>query len=470
MKNDRLSSAHQENLLACLAFHDSAASIIVESVDADLFSSEIYREVADKCISYYDQYRETPKEHLPDLFADVLEGRDEKKSELYGQVIDNLYFLRDTINIEFVLSRLRGFVREQRLKRAITDAARDLQEGAADEAENALTEVLRTKDLAAFTPGLMLHRNPGQFVTATTKPIDVIPMGIDYLKKIEFGPVRKELLTILAPPNRGKSWALIHIGKYALLNRKRVLHVTLEMSEQRCAQRYTQALFSIAKRDPDVRYTLLEELDGAFAGFGEVDLVRPSLADPGINKLLAEKVNSIHGRFQLVIKQFPTGQLTISGLHAYIDRLERSEGFVPDIILVDYADLMKVDSSRLRTDIGQIYKDLRGLGVERDTSMVTASQSNRSGEVAKVITLQHLGEDYSKAATSDMILSYNQTAAERRMGIARLFIAKHRNDEVGNTLMISQAYQMGQFCVGSRLMTSKYWAALGDSTESSEGS
>lgn len=460
MRNDRLTSAHQENLLSCLAFHDGAALVIRDAVDADLFSSEIYREVASACIEYLDQYGETPKEHLPDLFADVLEGRDERRSELYSKVIDNLYFLRDTINIDFILSKLRDFVREQRLKKAITDAARDLQEGSTDLAETTLNDVLKSKDLASFTPGLVLHSDPSRFVYSTTAPVDVLSMGIDYFDRIEFGPTRKELLTLLAPPNRGKSWGLVHIGKYGLLQRKRVLHITLEMSEARCAQRYLQALFSLTKRHPEVTYTVLEDVDGALAGFGEVELSRKTLRDSGINQELMRRIKRLANRFKLVIKQFPTGQLTISGLHAYLDRLERQEGFIPDLILIDYADLMKVDSSRLRTDLGQIYKDIRGMGVERDTAMVTASQSNRSGEDAKILTLRHLGEDYSKAATSDMLLSYNQTMAERRMGLARLFVAKHRNDEVGSTIMVSQAYPMGQFVIDSKLMTSRYWTLL----------
>lgn len=460
MRNDRLTSAHQENLLTCLAFHDGAALVIRDAVDADLFSSEIYRDIAAACIDYLDQYRETPKEHLPDLFSDVLEGRDEGKAELYSKVIDNLYFLRDTINIDFILSRLRDFVREQRLKRAITDAAKDLQEGSTDLAETTLNDVLRSKDLATFTPGLMLHSDPSRFVHSTTQPVDIVSLGVPYLDRIEIGPVRKELLTILAPPNRGKSWGLIHAGKFSLMQRRKVLHVTLEMSEERCAQRYLQSMFALTKKNNEVSYTVLEDIEGSLAGFGEVELMRTSLADPGINRKLMKKLGALSSRFKLVIKQFPTGQLSISGLEAYLDRLERQEGFIPDVVLIDYIDLMKVDSSRLRTDLGQLYKDVRGIGVERNLAMVTASQSNRSGEDAKILTLKHLGEDYSKAATSDMLLSYNQTPAERKLGLARLFVAKHRNDEVGATLMISQAYAMGQFLLDAKLMSSKYWSLL----------
>jgi hypothetical protein len=137
--------------------------------------------------------------------------------------------------------------------------------------------------------------------------------------------------------------------------------------------------------------------------------------------------------------------------------MESREGFIPDVLLVDYADLMKVDSVNYRQDLGRVYKELRGIAVERNIGVVTASQANRSGIRAKTVRDYHIGEDISKIATCDAHITYSQTGQERGLGLARLFVANGRNDEDQFTVLISQAYTLGQFCLDSVRMTSNYW-------------
>ena len=155
---------------------------------------------------------------------------------------------------------------------------------------------------------------------------------------------------------------------------------------------------------------------------------RPSLIDNRAQAKLLRRAKKFGSKFdRILVKQFPTNQLSSEGLSAYIEMLMQKDGFIPDLIIIDYADLMKVDSANLRVDTGRIYKDLRGIAVEYNVAMITASQSNRAGEDQRILTMKNFAEDYSKAGISDNVITYNQTRAEKELGWARLYVVKARD-------------------------------------------
>jgi hypothetical protein len=89
------------------------------------------------------------------------------------------------------------------------------------------------------------------------------------------------------------------------------------------------------------------------------------------------------------------------------------------------------------------------------------------GEDSRVISLKHLAEDYSKAATADIVLAYCQTQQELELNLARIFVAKARDEARGQIFLISQAYNIGQFCVDSTTITDRYWTLVAGPSEES---
>ena len=150
---------------------------------------------------------------------------------------------------------------------------------------------------------------------------------------------------------------------------------------------------------------------------------------------------------RLRIKRFPTGSLTFNQLTAYIDMLEQSENFIPDMVIIDYVELMNIPIESYRMQLGKLYTKLRGLAVERNIAVVTVSQSNRAGVQAPVLTAEHTNEDFSKFMTADNVISYTQSQREAEMKLARLFVVKARNTRAGDMFMITQNYDTGQFCL-----------------------
>lgn len=471
---DTLSRATAENVLILLCFEDAHALALATFVESQHFESVVYQKIAERVLDFIGTYKVAPKEHLADILEDLLEDKDQKKAELFSRTVEMLYATRGTVNSTYAISQAQKFVRHQTLRAALTNAVASVRNNQYDEAEAILTNSLNAS-VTTFQRGLQLSSPDA--LSFLDQADHSIPIGIGPLDDLLIRPAPGELLIFLALPNRGKTWFLIQCGKTAALARKKVLHISLEMSEPKMMSRYVQSLFSIAKRrmeKDDARLAVMNFLKGEH-GYLETMLQeklehRPSMQDTDVRELLNKKIALFRGKNLIEIKRFPTGSLTSRQLEAYLDGLERHYNWIPDVVLVDYADLMYMDSSRIRTETMQIYKDLRGLAVARNFACVTASQSNRAGEGEKTLTLKNLAEDFSKAGIADTILSYNQTPEEKLLGLARIFVAKARDEATSQSVLISQNYSIGQFCLDAALMhENSYWKeldAIGDEHDS----
>ena len=456
---DNLSQAVQESLLVLLAFDPAGWRELAGVVNADHFDG-FYHEIAVRVFQYGNQYGQPPGEHLADCLDDLLEGKDQTKGRLYRDLVTTLYDVRKNLNRDYVLSRVKAFVREQTLKSGILEAADRYKQGGentVDDVEDILARTIKTR-ATTFSPGTFLS-DPEALRFLDHSDNQAISTGIPELDRRNLGPSPKELHLFIAPPKRGKSWWLVHLGKQAFLQQKRVLHITLEMSEELCLRRYFQSLFAGAKRVDEVTRMGLE-LDE----LGRLISLVPVKTKPALvmsNEKVRAKLAKLQKKWgtrlgRLVVKEFPTKGLSVKGLTTYLDQLESISGFIPDLLIIDYADLLKIDTKDYRIALGRTYEELRGVAVSRNLALATASQANRVGAGASQVTELHTGEDFSKVATADVVLTYSCTKAERPLGLARLYVAASRNDEDKFTLLISQAYAMGQFCLESTWMRSNY--------------
>lgn len=456
MKEEHLTGALQENVLTLLCFDDAFCPIVRNTVSASMFESRAFQDIASHAIDYYDRFGEAIKEHIADELEPILEGSDKRKGASYKRILDNLFIAKEEMNRDYVISKLNMFVRQQCLKSSIVRAVESLDDGNVDQAEIEISKGLSAQ-MNVFEAGTFFA-DPKQSLKFMDQVNEGIITGIEEFDKRDVCPRRKEMYMIVAPAKKGKSWGLIHIGKWALLQRLRVLHVTLEMSEERTSMRYIQSFFSVSKRDPLMRApSFVFDSDGRLSDIAMQEIERPTLAQPNIRAMLTNKLQrEFRRRPPLIIKQFPTKGLTIQMLNAYLDSLERFHKFVPDVIILDYPKLMKMDDKNLRTELGVITEQLRGIGIERNAAMVVAAQGNRDSATAKTVTDTMIGEDYSQIATADNVITYSQTPQEKKLGLARLYVSNGRNDEDKFSVLISQNYNTGQFCLDSAYMIQEY--------------
>lgn len=444
----------------CLLCYDEAGAkslgAMITHADFDLY----YRDIAEQALAYRVQYKAVPGEHTRDL-VEVCKARDAKDAEFYDRIFHSMEQTRTGgINREWVLASAGTFARRQRIKRGATRMIELLQRGtdeAMDEAEAAMQEAFKAST-RLFDPGTFLT-DPAALNFLNEEESETFPVGVREFDDRGIGPARKTMFLMMALTNRGKTWGAIHIGKTGLRHRKRVCHITTEMSAEKVLQRYMQSLFALTKREATVVVSRLECDDlGKIVTFSEEELKdRKHFRSPRIRATLAAKLEALkHRAPPLVVKEFPTGFLTIDGLKRYLDGLE-GHGFLPDEVIIDSPDLMDVDASSYRHSIGKIYQQVRGIGGERNMAMIVTTQAHRAALSQRVLTEANVGEDFSKVQTADTGVSYNQTDSEYKRGLARLFAFRVREEQKHLMVVLSQAYPMGQFCLGSTLMSGNYW-------------
>lgn len=464
----QISKAIQENLIALLIHDNTLSHYIRANVSVNLYEG-LYRDIAKACYGYLEEYGSPPRVHIYDLLEESLASDDKRSTRLKHLLLDfEREYEKGSFNLEFIEHQLKSFVSEQSLTSAIVEAGNLLQSD--DPNKLNLVQDVLTRSLSSSTEAFDLGKSLKQFDISSIvnkREADTFPTGIKSLDKEGLGPARGELHIFLALPNRGKSWWLVNVGRRAAQRGQKVLHVTLEMSADSCALRYMQCLFAMYSGQAEpYRVDFEKDEKGKLIGLDRKKIRKYlSTKDPEIQTKLNKKLNSVP-LGEIKIKQFPSGTLTVGELYSYLKNIENIEGFIPDLIIIDYPDLMYLNQDRLRTDLGRIFVELRGLAVRMNAALATATQSNREGVGKKLITSKNVSEDFSKIMTADTIITYNQTDAEEGLNLARLYVEKSRMTEARQKYIVSQNYSIGQFVLDDVRMLDddKYYELIDDNS------
>ncbi len=465
---EHLSTAVQQNLITLLAHDNINGKLVANLVDTNLFEGD-FRTIAERCVAYWRQYGEAPGNHTGDLFPDIFDDRKNRgRAQTYQRILVSMLQLSEGINTTYVIETLQKFTRTQRLKAAILESAEQLnsrQELAISDVEQIWNDLLRSRD-TVFDPGSTLSDYQSVLSYLATRQSEFMT-GVDVLDQHKFVPARDAVMLFLAPTGFGKSWWLINLGCLALLQRKKVLHVTLELSMELTKQRYYQAMFAVPKHHvPNLTISQIE-LD-EFERIIEHPELPTIRVDPDfafdsrhISNELEVRINEFGSLMDnIYIRKFPMRSLTVQALRGFIDNLEIVQGFIPDMLILDYIGIMKTDDKNHRISLGRMFEDFKGLCEEKHIAGVTAHQTSKQGAQARNVSMTHVAEDWSLTNTADNVLLYSCTPMERRYGLARLYAGKARSEEDKFGCLITQSYKTGQFCLSSCLLPSNYYDYL----------
>lgn len=234
-----------------------------------------------------------------------------------------------------------------------------------------------------------------------------IPFDIDYLNKVTGNGVSKKTLNVfVASTGIGKSLMMCHFAAYNLLCNKNVLYITMEMSEEKIAQRIDANMMHIPIQDTThiSREEFMRNIDS-----------------------IAKKTKG-----KLVIKEYPNGSASTTHFRHLLGELKLKSKFVPDIIYIDYVNICA--SSRIKNMTGTnsygyikaVTEELRALAVDFDVPVITATQLNRGGMVSSDIGLEDTSESIGLTYTADLMLGVISTDELRDMGVAVVKQLKNR--------------------------------------------
>lgn len=407
----------QEKILQCLFTDRMWSTQMSEIMTPEYFELKYLQYLSKAYFSYYQKYKDFPT--LPLLITiirdDLKEGKD---TILRDQIVEFLQRIRvnpDVGDLQFVKEKTLDFCKKQAMKEALEKAVELI---ATDNIDSVVD--LMKNALAAGTPASIGHDFFEDTEARFTKTRRVTcPTGLSQIDAPEIlngGLGRAELGVIVAPTGVGKSHFLVQMGAEALRVGKNVVHYTFELSETSVGLRYDSNLCSMPSGD------VIDRKDEVLDFYKQNQLGR------------------------LIIKEYPTGTASVQTLRNHIEKL-LLKSFVPSIIIIDYADIMK--SSRkfdsLRHELKLVYEELRNLAMDLNVPIWTASQSNREGSNAEVVGLENMSEAYGKAMVADVVLSISRKPSEKADGSGRIFVAKNRAGRDGMLFSMKIDTSMSKF-------------------------
>lgn len=456
---EKLALSLQQDLLTLLCHSDEHGKTVSKLIPAELFEGD-YRTIVDKALQFWEAHNQAPKQHMADLLSNILEDPHDRRAQTYRRILIQMYEVKDQINSEFVLSQAGLFVWVQKAKQTVLSAAEKLDAqgvNARDDVEALLGDFLKDRT-TSLDPGIRLTE-VDKILDYFTSVQAEFRTGIKELDEAGIVPTRGKLWMLIASAGRGKTWALIQLGKMAFLQRKKVLHISLEIEAEEVAQRYYQALFGASKRGDFNKVSTFKtdkngHLDQIVSQTVEVPFAFDS--DAIKEELMARLEHSPGRASNIVIKRFPMRSLTVQQMEAFLESLESVHHFVPDMVIVDYPGIMKTDANNHRITLGRLVEELRGMAQRRNFALCVVHQGGRASADAELVRATHAAEDWSVICTADFAVTYSQTAAEHHHKLARLFVDKGRSEQDKFGVLITQAYATGQFCLESTRLDDSY--------------
>lgn len=423
------------------------------------FSSSLTEDLGQLCISYFDIHKEAPKDHFGDEFHRFLARRKipEEERQFYFDYVKKVQGLSSqSLNADYVLSCIDLFARTRVRQAASIEFAKLIERGEVEKADLVMYEALKS-GIHSLNIGLDYLHDFRNLANRGQVPEYLLKTGIQYTDWRIGGLNRGEFICIAGEYKGGKSWNLIHLGKQAMLAGLNTLHISHENSEIETEIRYDMAYGAMYHPgvSPDLkrskgrqRITVLK--DGEWV---DENVSHPSVFDTLAVRKVRGKVARLGGR--LIIKKYPMGTCSMDELYRYLDYLETHENFIPDVLINDYADIMRLSEDELRHGLNKIYIAHKGLADERSMLVVTVSQVVVKGRHNRRIAGRDLSEDARKWGNIDKGFAINQSEAQHGEGIAEIHIFANRSGYQGGRCIIGQSLSTGQFCLWSKEIEKK---------------
>ena len=388
----------QEKLCMVILDDRPFADQIEEVLDVNFLELNYLKLFLNKIFDYRKKYGVHPSR---DIMKTILRSELDNENELTAKQVREFYVrsqVSGLTDVEYIKDTSLDFCKKQNLKSAMVKSIGLLQTSSFDEISQVINDSLKLG--VDNEEGYDWKRDfEERFKPRFRNPIATGWELIDDVCKGGLG--QKELGVVIAPTGAGKSMALVHLGTQALREGKTVVHYTLELQDTVVASRYDSCLTKI-----------------------------PLQSLTSFKEKIYEEVLEIEGK--LIVKEYPTKTASTQTIRNHLEKL-RMRDISVDMIIIDYGDLLRPVRylKEKRNELESIYEELRGIAAEYEAPVWTASQTNRSGLNAEVITMESISEAFNKCFVADFIFSISRTIEDKTTNGGRLFVAKNRNGPDG---------------------------------------
>ena len=382
----------ETTILKNLLYNEEYTRKVLPFLSVNYFQEREDKILYEKINEYINQYNALPTQEALAIELDKSPLKDEEFQNSL-KLLESITNETDEANISWLLDSTEKFCQDRAIYNAVVESISILDEkGRNTRDKGSIPDILSDALSVSFDP----HVGHDYFLDADERYKfyhrieEKIPWDLEFFNRITKGGLSNKTLNIaLAGTGVGKSLFMCHAAAACLSQNYNVLYITLEMAEEKIAERIDANLLNIAIDD-------LQKLP-------------KDLYDKKINKLK----QTIKGK--LIVKEYPTAAANVNHFRALLNELNLKRSFVPNIILIDYINICT--SSRIKpganvnsyTYIKSIAEELRGLAVENAIPILSATQTTRSGFTNTDIGLEDTSESFGLPATADFMFAIIST-------------------------------------------------------------
>ena len=382
----------ETTILKNLIYNEEYTRKVLPFLSVNYFQEREDKILYEKINEYINQYNTLPTQEALAIELDNSSIKDEEFQNTL-KLLESITNENDEANISWLLDSTEKFCQDKAIYNAVVESISILDEKGGDKRDKgSIPDILSDALSVSFDP----HVGHDYLLDAEERYEfyhrieEKIPWDLEFFNRITKGGLSNKTLNIaLAGTGVGKSLFMCHVAASCLSQNYNVLYITLEMAEEKIAERVDANLLNISIDD--------------------LQKIPKDLYDKKINKLK----QTIKGK--LIVKEYPTASANANHFRALLNELNLKRSFVPNIILIDYINICT--SSRIKqganvnsyTYIKSIAEELRGLAVENAIPILSATQTTRSGFTNTDIGLEDTSESFGLPATADFMFAIIST-------------------------------------------------------------
>jgi len=357
----------------------------------EYFHESEYKTIFKTINEYIQKYNSLPSEEAISIAVEKLPHNEDEQKKCQS-LITELFSLSDNHDLEWLLNESESFCKEKAVYNAILESIHIIDGKSKTKSENAIPSILSDALAVAFDThiGHDYIEDSDERYDFYHKKEDKIEFDLELFNTITGkGVPKKTLNIILAGTGVGKSLFMCHHAAACLSQNYNVLYITCEMAEERIAERIDANLMDITMDDlrslPKMMYE--KKLNNATMGF--------------------------HGK--LIIKEYPTATANVNHFRHLLEELKLKKKFVPDIVFIDYLNICAAARFKNGANVNSymyvkaIAEELRGMAVEKNIPIFSATQTNRQGFANTDVGLEDTSESFGLPATADFMFALVST-------------------------------------------------------------
>ena len=402
----------ERTTLSNLVYNEPYARKVLPFIKPEYFQDRHERVVFEEINKFMDKYGNQPTKETLSI---ELDKRKDLQTDEFKKVLEIVEALSDAqVDMNWLVDTTEKFCKDKAVYNAVLNGIQIIEGKDKDQTPEAIPSILQEALAVAFDShvGHDYVENGEERFDFYHKIEDKVEFDLEYFNKITKGGLPQKTLNIaLAGTGVGKSLFMCHMAASTLMQGKNVLYITLEMAEERIAERIDANLMNITMDD-------LHNLP---------------------KKMFTDRLSKIQNKTngKLIIKEYPTASAHSGHFRALLKELSLKKSFKPDIIFIDYLNICSSARFKGNASIGSYFyikaiaEELRGLAVETNVPIMSATQTTRGGYANSDVGLEDTSESFGLPATADLMFALISTEELEQLNQIMVKQLKNRYNDPG---------------------------------------